>query len=85
MQRQRKTYDYLLRLVVGPLVPLPESLGWLPLPLAWEIVAAGVSLGGNKAHEDPVGVVGGCRKIENASCRKHGDLVNGGVRRWYTV
>ena len=46
-------------MVVGSLVPLLESSGRLPLPLAWEIVTADVSLGGNEAHEDPVGVVGG--------------------------
>ena len=25
----------------------------------------------------------GCGKIENARCKKHGNLVNEGVRRWY--
>ena len=39
-----KTHDYLLRLVVGLFVPLPEALGRLPLPLPWEVVTAGVSL-----------------------------------------
>ena len=88
-QRQRKTHDYLLRLVVGLLVSLWEVLGRLPLPLTWEIVTADVSLGGNEGAWGS-GRSGGweiknarCRKIENARCRKHGGLVNGGARRWY--
>ena len=42
------------------------------------------------AHGNPVGVVDGweirnarCSRIENARSRKHGDLVNEGVWRWY--
>ena len=44
-----KKHDYLLRVVVGPLVPLPDALGRLPLPLPRGIVTADVSLGVNEA------------------------------------
>jgi len=74
---------------VGQFVRLPKALGRLPLPLLWEIVTADVSLGGNEGAWG-FGRGGGweikhtrCRKVENSRCRKHGDLVNRGVRRWY--
>jgi len=76
-------------LVIGLIVPLPEAWGRLPLPLPWEIVTADVSLGGNLGAWGS-GRGGGwdiknarCRKMEDATCRKHGDLVKGEAPRWY--
>ena len=65
----------------GLLVLLLEVLGELLLPLPWEIVTTDVPLGGNGGAGESSR--GGGWEIENARCRKHGDLVNEGVRRWY--
>ena len=82
-----ETHDRIFPLAIGLIVPLPEALGRLPLPLPREIVTTDVSLGGNVGAWGS-GRGGGCeiknarcRKIEDASCRKHADLVKGKVRR----
>ena len=61
----------------------------MAVPLPWEIVIADASLDGSVGSWESVrggwwGIKNtGFRKIENARCRRHGDLVKGGVRRWY--
>jgi len=72
-----------------PVSSTARGFGRVPLPLSWEIITADVSLSGNEGAW-VFGRGSGweiintrCRKVENTRYSKNGDLVNGGVRRWY--
>ena len=63
------THDHVLHSVIRLIVPLPEALERLPLPLSWEIVTADVSLAGNLGAWGS-GRGGGwcCDRSERAPC-----------------
>jgi len=70
---KRNTETIVPRMMPGSLVPLPEALVRVPLPLPGEIVTAAVSPCDNEGAWKSG--TGGGRATKNARCGKQGSMV----------